>query len=266
MNAAVLKLTQLGFSEYEAKAYTALIRESPLTAYEIAKNSGIPSSKVYEVIRKLENRHTIQSIHGERAKMFIPMSPEEFIQNFKSAMEENLVAVKNEFKDAKIGIDTNYTWHIKDYDNLILKAKRMLYTAQRSILLLTWPAEMEILLEAIQSAQTRRIKIAVVHYGSTNVKISRLYVHPVDDTIYEERGFRGFGLVADSKEALTGKMINDKTEAIWSMNECFVIMAEDYIRHDIYLMKILKRSASVLRDRFGKTFEKLRDVYSDEEA
>ena len=37
MEMAVNKLKQVGFSEYEAKAYIALLKENPLTAYEIAK-------------------------------------------------------------------------------------------------------------------------------------------------------------------------------------------------------------------------------------
>ena len=43
MDTAISKLARLGFTNYEAKAYTALLKENPLTAYEIAKNSGIPS-------------------------------------------------------------------------------------------------------------------------------------------------------------------------------------------------------------------------------
>jgi len=89
MDNAVRKLTQLGLSEYEAKAYMALLRENPLTAYEIAKNSGIPTSKIYEVIRKLENRRTIQVIHGERSKVFVPLPPEEFVHN---SVAENKLA------------------------------------------------------------------------------------------------------------------------------------------------------------------------------
>ncbi|MCK5427779.1 MAG: TrmB family transcriptional regulator, partial [Thermodesulfovibrionia bacterium] len=139
MKPAISKLTQLGLSEYEAKAYTALLKENPLTAYEIAKISGVPSSKVYEVIKKLETRHMVQSIHGERSRMYIPISPDEFVENFRAAVEDSLQAVKRELKSFKSGLDTTYTWHIKDYENLILKAKRMLDTSQQTILLSIWP-------------------------------------------------------------------------------------------------------------------------------
>ncbi len=266
METAIFKLTQLGFSAYESKAYTALLMENPLTAYEMAKNAGIPTSKVYEVIRKLEKRQMIQSIHGERSKLFIPLSPDEFIQNFRDAMENNLLSIKNELKDVRVGMDTSYTWHIKDYESLILKAKRMLDTARETILFLAWPTEFEILLNTLRNAVQRGIKIAVIHYGTTNVRISQLYIHPVEDTIYAEKGVRGFTLVADSKEALNGKIVGKKTEAIWSMNEGFVIMAENYIRHDIYQMKTMKRFDPLLRKKFGERYEKLRDIYKDEEV
>jgi len=44
MQAIITKLSELGFSEYESKAYLALLHSNPSTAYEIAKESGIPTS------------------------------------------------------------------------------------------------------------------------------------------------------------------------------------------------------------------------------
>jgi sugar-specific transcriptional regulator TrmB len=264
MKAAINRLSKLGFSEYEAKAYIALLKEHPLTAYEIAKKSGIPTSKIYEVIRKLENRRTIQPIHGERSRIFIPLSPEEFIQGFRSTIEDNLQAVKEELKDIKSGMDTSYTWHIKEYDGLIHKAKRMLDTARSSVLLSIWPPEIKLLSVLLYKAEERGVKIAAVHYGAADVKLKQLYIHPVEDTVYLEKGVRGFSMVVDSKEALNGIIVRNKTDAIWSMNEGFLIMADGYIRHDIYQMKTMKRLNPLLKKMFGERYEKLRDVYRDE--
>jgi sugar-specific transcriptional regulator TrmB len=125
MKTVIFKLVQLGFSEYEAKAYVALLGENPLTAYEIAKNSGIPTSKIYEVIRKLENRRTIQSIHGERSKMFIPLSPDEFIKSFRSTIEDNLQAIKNELGKK----DVRYCVYVCSIVNMAYRNKTTLRTA-----------------------------------------------------------------------------------------------------------------------------------------
>ncbi len=263
MDIAISKLTQLGYTENEAKAYTALVNENPLTAYEMAKNSGIPTSKIYEVVRKLEGKRMIQAVHGERSKIFIPVPPDEFILNYRSTMEDNLFTIKNELKEIKAGMDTSYTWHIKNHDGLISKALRMVNTARKTILLLTWPSEISFLLSALKEAESNEIKIAVVHYGPTKQKVGQVYIHPEENTLYSERGGRGFTIVVDSKEALNAKITDKKTEAIWSMNEGFVIMAESYIRHDIYQMKTMKRLDPVMRKVFGDAYEGMRDVFSD---
>jgi sugar-specific transcriptional regulator TrmB len=265
MKTAINRLAQLGFSEYEARAYIALLKEHPLTAYEIAKNSGIPTSKIYEVIKKLELKQTVQPIHGERSKVYIPASLDEFVQNFRSSMEDTLHSLKSELQGIRTGMDTSYTWHIRDYDGLILKAKRMFSTAQDTVLLLTWPMELKVLLDPIREAEQRQIKTAVIHYGATNIKIKQLYIHPIEDTIFAERNVRGFTLVADSREALIGQVTGKETEAIWSMNEGFVIMSENYIRHEIYQMKTMKRLDPLMRQKFGERYEKLRDIFNDDE-
>lgn len=264
MKPVISKLTQLGFSSYEARAYTALLQDNPLTAYEISKNSGIPSSKIYEVIRKLENRNTIQSIRAKRSRLYIPVSPEEFVENYKLSIEDRLNSVRNSLKGVKVGIDTNYTWHIKDYDDILLRARRMVSTARETILLLIWPDEVPRILEALMQAQEAGIRIAVVHYGRTNMKAGQVYRHAVENSLYGKRGHRGLTIITDSKEALVAKISDTYADGIWSMNDAFVIMAEDCLRHDIYLIKTMTRFNPLLKDTFGDRYEKMVDVFSDE--
>ena len=49
-------LIDLGMTEYEAKAYMALMRCQPATPYEIAKAAGLPTSKIYETIKRLTDQ------------------------------------------------------------------------------------------------------------------------------------------------------------------------------------------------------------------
>ena len=261
---AISKLTQLGFSNYEARAYTALLQDNPLTAYEIAKNSGIPTSKVYEVIRKLEDKNTIQSIRAERSRLYIPVSLDEFVENYKLNIEDSLNSIRNSLKGVKVGIDTNYTWHMKNYDDIILRAKRMLGTARETALLMIWPDEVLQLMEDLTQAHERDIRLAVIHYGPTNMNTGQVYRHAVKDSVYAARGFRGLTLITDSKEALIGKISETNADAIWSMNDAFVIMAEDYLRHDIYLIKIMKRFNPVLKEAFGQRYEHMVDVFEND--
>ena len=52
----ITRLNRIGFSEYEAKAYVALLRKSPVSGYELSKMSGVPRSMIYEVVGKLARR------------------------------------------------------------------------------------------------------------------------------------------------------------------------------------------------------------------
>lgn len=44
---------KLGFNEYEAKSYVALVKLGPATAYQVSKASGIPRARIYDVLNTL---------------------------------------------------------------------------------------------------------------------------------------------------------------------------------------------------------------------
>ena len=52
---------RLGVSDYEGRVYAALLALNPATAYEAAKEAGVPTSKVYEVLDRLEARGMVRS-------------------------------------------------------------------------------------------------------------------------------------------------------------------------------------------------------------
>lgn len=73
-------LKNLNFTEYEAKAYLTLLEESPLTGYAVAKNSGVPRSKIYEVLDSLAMRGDILISHGN-TQQYVPIPAKELIKN-----------------------------------------------------------------------------------------------------------------------------------------------------------------------------------------
>lgn len=54
-NDIIFKLTQLGFSFYEAKAYFALLQKHLAIGYEVSKIAEIPTAKIYETLTNLKN-------------------------------------------------------------------------------------------------------------------------------------------------------------------------------------------------------------------
>jgi sugar-specific transcriptional regulator TrmB len=75
MEDIVASLQRLGFGEYEAKAYIALLQRSPLTGYELAKVSGLPRANVYAVLPKLEEKGAVLRVDTPAGPRYSPVPP-----------------------------------------------------------------------------------------------------------------------------------------------------------------------------------------------
>lgn len=264
----ITKLSEIGLSEYEAKAYLALLHSNPSTAYEIAKASGIPTSKIYQVIHKLtEKGICLLSEERSKTKHYVPIQPDEFLSRYKSSVGTLVDSLKEEFSSLNSCQETSHIWNISDYDHLIDKARRMIDSAHSVLLLSLWKEELELLEPVLRKAESRGVQIALVHFGLPKLEVGQVYYHPIEDTLYAEKGGRGFVLIADSQEVLIGTVSYEgKTEGAWSRNKGFVMIAEDYVKHDVYITKIIKRLDKELINRFGERYAMLRDVFRDAEV
>ena len=268
MQAIITKLSEIGLSEYEAKAYLALLHSNPSTAYEIAKESGIPTSKIYQVIHKLtEKGICLLSEENGKTKRYIPIQPDEFLNQYKSTVGTLVDSLKEEFSGLDSHQEASRIWNISDYDHLIDKARRMIDNAHSVLLLSLWKEELESLEAALRRAEERGVRIALVHFGIPQICVGQVYYHPIEDTLYAEKGGRGFVLIADSQEVLIGTVSYEgRTEGAWSRNKGFVMISEDYVKHDVYITKIIKRLDKELINCFGERYAKLRDVLRDEDT
>ncbi|MFO0753225.1 MAG: helix-turn-helix domain-containing protein [Thermodesulfovibrionales bacterium] len=266
VNKITLHLMEIGFSEYEARTYVALLGNNPATAYELARTSGVPSSKIYQVLAKLLERGVASALGEEGTKRYVPLEPGEFIEGHRSRTEATLKSLKQELTSVGKEAGMSYIWNIGDYGYLMDKAARMIRDARETILLSVWPEEAAALASLLKEAERRKVRIAAVHFGAPALDAGQVFPHPIEDTLYAEKGGRGLVLVVDAKEVLMGTLFeDDRVEGAWSMNRGFVALAEDYMKHDIYIMKIVQRFDGDLIRRFGARYAKLRDIFRNEE-
>lgn len=79
METAILE--ELGFSKREIKAYIALLRLGSTTVGEIIKKTSIPSSKIYEVLNRLQNKGLVSYVIIRNIKHYQASDPAAIINS-----------------------------------------------------------------------------------------------------------------------------------------------------------------------------------------
>ncbi|OYT30305.1 MAG: hypothetical protein B6U95_00605 [Thermofilum sp. ex4484_82] len=88
------KLRLIGLSPNEIKAYLALVTHGGLTALELSERTGIPSSKIYNVLKKLRERNWIIVKQG-RPSLYYPVPPIEAWESTRKKIISELDEVEN---------------------------------------------------------------------------------------------------------------------------------------------------------------------------
>jgi sugar-specific transcriptional regulator TrmB len=264
VNNLIRNLQHIGLSEYEARAYTALLDKNPATGYEVAKASGIPTSKIYEVLSRLSEKDIVSSTSEKGTKKYIPIDTTELIESRQKKLNATFKALNHDLKKSSLQKRSSHIWNVSDYDYAMDKAERMILAAQHTLLVSAWKDEIVFIEDFLKTAEIKGVRIGIIHFGKPRIQIGKVYQHSIEESIYFEKGGRGIVIVADSEEVLMAFIEKDnRVQGAWSRNRGYVSMAEDYIKHDIYFMKIAHRFAPFLREKFGGRYEQLRDIFSD---
>ncbi|MCK4670706.1 MAG: hypothetical protein KAT43_05895 [Nanoarchaeota archaeon] len=76
-------LREAGLSEREGKVYSALLELGLTTTGAIVKKSGIPNSKIYEILESLETKGLVSYIVKKKTKYFQAADPNKILTLFK---------------------------------------------------------------------------------------------------------------------------------------------------------------------------------------
>lgn len=89
---------KIGLTEYEIKAYLALLRSEPTTAYKLGKLSGIPSGRIYDVCDNLVSKGMIAILSG-KPRRFQGINPKKAIAALLAKKEQEWKKTQNQIKN-----------------------------------------------------------------------------------------------------------------------------------------------------------------------
>jgi DNA-binding MarR family transcriptional regulator len=247
MTEALTLLQQLGFTEYEARAYVTLLQRNPLNGYELAKTSGLPRANIYGVLQRLEERGAVVRIDGQNGSRYSPLPPDELTQRLAHQVQHTIERAQQELSALTAPTEEAYLWNLRGYQALVEHVRALVEVAQQQLLVAITPTEARNLEAAFAAAETRGVGLVTLcmaacpnECGNCRGRIYRYRVAP-------ELHSRGLLVVADDAEVVAGQIEGDDVaQAIRTVQPVLVQLVSWYIRHSIALATVL----TDLGDRF----------------
>lgn len=240
MDDAIGLLQKLGFGEYEAKAYAALLQRSPVNGYELAKQSGIPRANIYAVLGKLEERGAVLRVESGDAVRYAPVAPQELTRRLSHRLQETLHVAERSLSEIASPVEHEHVWSTQGYDVLLEHAATLVDAARDHLLVALWPQEARRLAEALSRAEARGVGITTLCLAACSTECGGCRGHLYRYRVAPEYRNRWLILVPDSAEMLAGEITSDEAAlSVRTRQRLLVDLAGWYIRHSIALTAVL---------------------------
>jgi predicted transcriptional regulator len=240
MTDIVALLQELGFGEYEARAYHALLQHNPVSGYELAKISGIPRPNIYAVLQKLEERGTVGRIERDNSTLYVPVPPEEFLARIGQHFQATLASAQQALRELAKLPESAHVWNVEGYANLSAQARTLIAGANAQLLLALWPDEALILANELVEADTRGVEITTLCLAACPHECGGCRGQVYRYRVVETLDARWLMVVPDGKEVLIGEIIaGGDTSVVRTRQGLLIAMTSWFIWHSIALSVLL---------------------------
>lgn len=242
-----MELTAIGFTEYEAKVYLALLRENPATGYQISKKSGVPRSMVYEALSRLHARGAALETIEDRATLYRPLPPDQLLDRYEAEHRRLLDRLRRGLNELFTAPEEEYVWALSGRPNVLTYAGQMIARAGKEIYLVLPDDALTVLRDEIAAAWERGIDVSALLTGAQDLPVGRVARHPpLESEIQELIGT--LLVVADRREALIAGTEREMTATI-TRNANLVLIARQFVWMELFTQRIYERLGSELLER-----------------
>lgn len=231
---AMANMKELGFSEYESRAYLKLLEQFPLNGYALSKYSGIPRSRIYEVLNNLLDKRMVFEQREGKTKYYYPVEPDVFLNNLKDHYREVFSAIAD-YAEAiynKPSLDDKLVV-IKGRSNIFEFLNLLIRGAENRIAMSIWEEDIRQLMPEIDKALKKGVVLKGIYFGE-KVPYDGLVPHRRIKRYIAEKKERHISLIIDGTHTLSGIVSKgDESKVTWTRDEGFIEISEDYIAHDL---------------------------------
>lgn len=240
-------LKRFGFSQYESQVYEALVTLAlPLDATAIVKHSGVPRSKVYEILQRLVGKGILLESTVEKKRLYTALPLETMIEKLKADFEINVEELrKTKIKETPVD---DRVWTLKEDQSIQVLLKGLVQTAETSIFISGWADDLRAFLPQLEEKYHQGLTITIHVIGELDTAIpnvSTLIPDSKHDNLERSRI-----LIIDEKEMLFAGVEDTEWQAIHTQSRPLVKFFTEFFYHDVALTEITRKyQDTIMRDK-----------------
>src|SRR3990172_6236052 len=202
-------LKDFALTEYEIKAYVALVGAGPLPASELSRAAGVPYWKMCEFLGNLEGKGWVESEQGRPSKYYAK-APSTALESSRMRVETTLKASEAEALGElqplyeKKGVQERPDiWIVRGQNNILDKIRESLERT-RSELLVAMPVVpdpiLSVALPLLSRVRDRGVKVSIMVPATTGRETLRKIKGLVEVRVREQ--MFGGGIISDSNQII----------------------------------------------------------------
>ena len=241
-------LQRFGFTQYESKAYQALVRSGSSNASSISKTSGIPRARIYDTLESLVEQGIVmteENAEGLKTYTCLPVSV--FLEKIRngwltdfSIAEKELKVIENQGEKQDTYIST-----LRGKDNILAYCRILIRRAKKQLILSLWDTMYNELLPDLQEAVQNGCRVRGITF-EVSQPLEGLSSHRLNAYMASLRSENWFILSIDRNELLYGHSAERDSKAFYTDDAVHIYLLEDYVWHDVLVNRLIKKQGSPL--------------------
>lgn len=236
-------LQRLGIPGYEAKAYLALLAGArPMNGYEVAKESSVPRSTVYETLTKLVRRGIAFEVPTEGQMQYAALPADALLSRLRRGFDDAIGDLERSLKEASRPSEASLIHHLRGEAAVMERARDVIAVATESLHVSAWPEHLRQLEPALREADDRAIDTWICAWGGSEIDVGKVYPNslttpesPLDrtDWLVRRLGCRLLVIVADRAVVLTAGTTAKEVWGVYTDDPAVVLLGYEAIVHYI---------------------------------
>ncbi len=240
-------LEKIGLTSYEIRTFTSLLKDGELTASDLSQKSGVPYSKIYEVLGTLEEKGWIGSDNSRPTKYFAK-SPSTGLETTKQNQEKDFSTNQKIILSELVPLyeksgtsEKPEIWVLSGAVNITAKILEMVDSCRKEVMIAIPEAGQELVKLALP-------KLRLLHDKGVEITILTSDKLDKDSTVAIKRvakvkvkeGLFGGGIICDKRYVVIllgpdrGDVKSSEIVAIWADHAGLAVFAREYFE---YLLK-----------------------------